>query len=43
MGNPGGVSPDMSEVTAKAFEPVEQGAMTEEDFSDFVFSNPVKL
>jgi hypothetical protein len=33
----------MREVTAEAFEPVEHGAMTEEDFRDFVFSNPVKL
>ena len=35
--------PDMSEVTAEAYEPVEHGAMSEEDFRDFVFSNPVKL
>ena len=35
--------PDMSDVTAEAYEPVEHGAMTEEDFRDFVFSNPVKL
>jgi hypothetical protein len=32
--------PDMSEVTAEAFEPVEHGAMTEENFRDFVFCNP---
>jgi hypothetical protein len=35
--------PDMSEVTAEAYEPVEHGAMTEDDFRDFVFCNPVKL
>jgi predicted TIM-barrel fold metal-dependent hydrolase len=35
--------PDMSEVTAEAFEAVEHGRMTEEDFRDFVFANPIKL
>ncbi len=35
--------PDMSHVTAEAYEPVEHGAMTEEDFRDFVFANPIKL
>jgi len=35
--------PDMSEVTAEAFEAVEHGAMTEEDFRDFVFVNPIKF
>jgi hypothetical protein len=35
--------PDMREVTAEAYEPVERGAMTEEDFRAFVFSNPIKL
>jgi hypothetical protein len=35
--------PDMSEVTAEAFELVERGAMTREDFRDFVFTNPIKL
>ncbi|HJU12567.1 MAG TPA: amidohydrolase family protein [Candidatus Binataceae bacterium] len=35
--------PDMSEVTAEAYEPVEHGVMTEEDFRDFVFVNPIKL
>ncbi len=35
--------PDMSEVTAEAYEPVEEGCMTEEDFRDFVFANPIKL
>jgi hypothetical protein len=35
--------PDMSEVTAEAYEPVEHGAMTPADFRDFVFTNPIKL
>jgi predicted TIM-barrel fold metal-dependent hydrolase len=35
--------PDMSEVTAEAFEPVERGAMSRGDFRDFVFTNPIKL
>jgi hypothetical protein len=35
--------PDMSQVTAEAYEPVEHGAMTEEDFCDFVFTNPIRL
>ncbi len=35
--------PDMSAVTAEAFEAVENGCMSEEDFRDFVFVNPVKL
>jgi hypothetical protein len=35
--------PDMSEVTAEAYEPVERGAMSGEDFRDFVFTNPIKL
>jgi predicted TIM-barrel fold metal-dependent hydrolase len=35
--------PDMSEVTAEAYEAVEDGCMTEEDFRDFVFVNPIKL
>ena len=35
--------PDMSEVTAEAYEPVEHGIMTEDDFRDFVFGNPIKL
>jgi len=35
--------PDMSEVTAEAYEPVEHGAMSEKDFRDFVFGNPIKL
>ena len=35
--------PDMSGVTAEAFEAVEHGRMTEDDFRDFVFVNPIKL
>jgi predicted TIM-barrel fold metal-dependent hydrolase len=35
--------PDMSEVTAEAFEAVEHGCMTEDDFRDFVFVNPIRL
>ncbi len=35
--------PDMSEVTAEAFEAVAHGCMTEEDFRDFVFANPIRL
>jgi hypothetical protein len=35
--------PDMEEIAAEAWELVERGAMGEEDFRDFTFSNPVKL
>jgi predicted TIM-barrel fold metal-dependent hydrolase len=35
--------PDMTEVTEEAYELVEHGLMTEDDFRDFVFVNPVKL
>ena len=35
--------PDMTEVTEEAYELVEHGIITEEDFRDFVFSNPAKL
>ena len=35
--------PDMDRVLPEAFEMVEDGAMTEEDFRDFVFGNPVRL
>ena len=35
--------PDMRDVVSEAYEPVERGLMTEEDFRDFVFTNPVKL
>jgi predicted TIM-barrel fold metal-dependent hydrolase len=34
---------DMSEVTEEAYELVEHGLLTEEDFRDFVFANPVRL
>ena len=33
----------MSEVTEEAWELVEHGLLTEEDFRDFVFANPVRL
>ncbi len=35
--------PDMTEVLEEAYEPVEKGLMTEQDFKDFVFTNPAKL
>ena len=35
--------PDMNEVVAEAYEPVEKGLITEEDFRDFMFTNPVSL
>jgi predicted TIM-barrel fold metal-dependent hydrolase len=35
--------PDMTEVLEEAYEPVEEGKMTAQDFKDFVFTNPVKL
>jgi hypothetical protein len=35
--------PDITEVTEEAHEMVEQGLMSEEDFRDFVFVNPVTL
>jgi hypothetical protein len=35
--------PDQSQVTAEAYENVERGLMSEEDFRDFVFANPVRL
>jgi predicted TIM-barrel fold metal-dependent hydrolase len=35
--------PDMTEVTEEAYELVEHGVITEEDFRDFVFTNPVTL
>jgi predicted TIM-barrel fold metal-dependent hydrolase len=35
--------PDMTEVTEEAHELVERGLITEEDFRDFVFTNPVSL
>lgn len=35
--------PDMTEVMVEAYEGVEDGILTEEDFRDFVFANPVRL
>jgi hypothetical protein len=35
--------PDMSEVLEESWRLVEDGAMTEEDFRDFVFANPVRF
>lgn len=35
--------PDMTEVGEEAYEMVEHGMITEEDFRDFVFANPVNL
>ena len=33
----------MNEVTAEAYEPVERGLLTDRDFRDFTFANPVKI
>lgn len=35
--------PDMTDVTEEAYEAVEQGLITADDFRDFVFTNPVRL
>ncbi len=35
--------PDMTEVTEEAYELVEDGKITEENFRDFVFTHPAKL
>jgi predicted TIM-barrel fold metal-dependent hydrolase len=35
--------PDMTEVVAEAYELVEKGMITEEDFRDFMFTNPASL
>lgn len=35
--------PDMTEVTEEAYEMVEHGVITEDNFRDFVFSNPASL
>jgi predicted TIM-barrel fold metal-dependent hydrolase len=35
--------PDMTEVTEEAYEMVEHGIITENDFRDFVFANPARL
>jgi hypothetical protein len=34
---------DMRDAAAEAYEGVEEGLMTEADFRDFVFLNPIKL
>lgn len=35
--------PDMREVVEEAYELVEEGLVTEQDFRDFMFVNPVTL
>jgi predicted TIM-barrel fold metal-dependent hydrolase len=35
--------PDMTEVLEEAYESIDKGFITEDDFRDFVFTNPVKL
>jgi hypothetical protein len=35
--------PDMTEVLVEAYEGVEDGIMSEKDFRDFVFANPVRF
>ena len=35
--------PDMTEVTEEAYQMVEHGVITEENFRDFVFVNPTSL
>jgi predicted TIM-barrel fold metal-dependent hydrolase len=35
--------PDMTEVTEEAYELVEKGAITQDNFRDFVFTHPAKL
>ena len=35
--------PDMTEVLVEAYEGVEDGIITEDDFRDFVFGNPVRF
>jgi predicted TIM-barrel fold metal-dependent hydrolase len=35
--------PDMNEVLAEAYEPVERGVMSEDAFEDFMFRNAVRL
>ncbi len=35
--------PNQADVLEEAWEPVEKGNLTEENFRDFVFTNPVKL
>ncbi len=33
----------MEEIAAEAYELVEKGVLSEEDFRDFTFTNPLKL
>ena len=35
--------PDLREVLAEAYELVEKGLMSDQDFRDFAFTNPVEL
>ncbi|MBV8056252.1 MAG: amidohydrolase, partial [Deltaproteobacteria bacterium] len=35
--------PDMTQVLPEAYELVEDGLISEDDFRDFVFTNPIKL
>jgi len=35
--------PDMTDVTEEAYELVEHGLISEDDFRDFVFANPARL
>jgi hypothetical protein len=35
--------PVMADVLVEAYESIEQGRMSEEDFKDFVFTNPVRF
>ena len=35
--------PDMTEVLVEAYEGVEDGILSEEDFRDFVFANPARF
>jgi predicted TIM-barrel fold metal-dependent hydrolase len=35
--------PDMTEVVPEAYEPVEHGLMTQDDFRDFMFTNAVRF
>jgi hypothetical protein len=35
--------PDIREITEEAYEMVEHGLISEQDFSDFVFANPARL
>jgi len=35
--------PDMNKVTAEAYEMVEHGMISDDDFRDFVFANPARL